>query len=276
MLPRIYCCWVAAVFWANAITYSQAFAQHSSFCFEFQPYDGETGTVGIKNICSGCMQAVVHWCGGSALPIKLAASAAGRVQGIPGCMMRITGGARCAEASSLHPAKLSRKYVLQAKKGNEPAVTPPPPERQPFPSGEDRTAPHPPAHEKDLASVNDAGALAATNPIEAAKEPSRSLFAAETGWRTPTQMEVFAGASEDDWRALSCSESGQSLIKQADALLSRRAALQTMLIELRLRSDAIDNLEEAIAAVKEVQAIDREVGKFRERAKAIIDKSASN
>jgi len=211
------------------------------------------------------------------------------VQGIPGCMMRITGGARCVEPTALRPVSLSQKHALQAKKGDEPAVKPPPPDGLPLKqSDNNHTAPRTAARVKDVTSVKDAGALAATNPIEAAREPACSLFDAlppphetpndrpKTDIRTPTQMQVFPEASGDDWHTLSCSESGQSLIKQADALLSRRAALQTALSEMRLRSDTVDKLEEATAAEKEVQAIDRELGKFRERAKAIINKPASN
>jgi hypothetical protein len=231
---------------------------------------------------------VVHWCDGSALPIKLPSSTIRRIQGFPGCMMQVSADAPCAGQSPYHTPKQSPKRSLRAKKDGAPAALSSNTGKPPLKPRDYRTVSGSKASDRAASAAQDAKVPASTNSMHAGTGPPRSSLAAippnqdtaltqpKTGQRTSTQIAVFPEASEYDWTTLLCNQSGQSLIRQTDALLGRRAVLQTMLGDLRFSSDAVEKLEEWIAAEKEVEAINRELDKFRGRARAIINKSASN
>ena len=83
-------------------------------------------------------------------------------------------------------------------------------------------------------------------------------------------MALFPSASEHDWNTLLCTESGQSLIRQSEALLNRQEVLLEMIVRISLGPHAPEKADELDAASKELQAIERELRKFPERAKNII------
>ena len=263
----VVCCAAVA-----ALMPAKASAHISSSCFTFQGYDGQSRTVGIKNNCSECRTAAIHWCDGTTLHLKVSGSRTQRVQGYPGCGMQIMGDNRCAQPSPNPPGR--RLSVA-------PKATPPSPDRSPrAPSNQN----HPPVPDqaaggtKDSQAGDAAASIAATGDTPGGRLAVSSLQDApavplKIEVKTPTRMAVFPSASAYDWGTLLCSERGTGLIRQTDALLDRRAVLQIMLGELWFSPDAVEKQDEWMAAEKEVDAINRELSKFQERAKAIINRN---
>lgn len=95
-------------------------------------------------------------------------------------------------------------------------------------------------------------------------------------WLLPLQgqrqwlVSVFPDGSEDEWNTLLCTVSGQGLISDTKALLNRRILLQEMVS--RISSDpGAPEKEELEAATREMRAIERQIKKFPERARAVIN-----
>ena len=123
MLPWRYLCQVTVVFCAAIALSANASAHRSSTCFSFQSYDAETRTVVIRNFCPECRKAVIHWCDGSALSLKVSRAAFRRVHGFPGCAMRVAADERCDKQLVLQPSKKSGTVLQQARKKEAPALS---------------------------------------------------------------------------------------------------------------------------------------------------------
>ena len=288
MLPRLYLYWAAVVFCAAiALISGNASTHHLSHCFTFQAYDVETRTAVFRNSCSECRNAVIQWCDGSTRSLKVSQSTGLRVHGFRGCVAQITADYRCAEQPAHYSSRQSQKRLPQVKKDHAPLAISSNAERPPLkPSDDNRTAGQ--AASGQGASAAQDGPSAAANSMQALNEPAGNRLVVippqkdapgaqpKIEAKTRIQMAIFPDASEHDWGTLLCSESGQSLIRETEALLSRRAVLQIMLGELWFSPDVVEKQQDWIAAEKEVQAINKELNKFQERAKAVIDGKETN
>ncbi len=269
---------------ATAFASVNASTRHLSPCFTFQAYGGETRTVVIRNSCAECRTAVIRWCDGSAVSRKVPRLTALHLEGFLGCKMQITADYRCTKQSVRRLSGQSQKTLYRVKIDGKTADISSSPERPPLKPSEDRhiVPPGRAANNPDAGAAKDAGEPAITNSMETANPAAGERLAAVSPRedkpeaqpkiiaKTRTQMALFTDLSEHDWGTLLCSESGQRLIKETEALLNRRAVLQIVLGDLWFSRDAVEKQEEWTAAEKEVQTINRELNELHEGAKAII------
>jgi hypothetical protein len=272
---RLYVPWVviSAVLALHSI---EAAAQSSGRCFSFINEAG-SGTVEIVSRCADWRKATVRWCNGRVLRIAVAGSRAIRLPAVPGCVMRITG----EFGTNGRKAGRGKKAFTEASKESAPAaleskLKPEEPRKQ---TAGTKAAPS--VRTSDQSAAGEWGLIASLSFMGPVKEPEAiplpkdtSLAEEKAGRATQTQIAVYPEASKDDWDTLLCIASGALLIRQTEALLNRKAALEASLHENWLNLDAADKQEERIAADKELHAIGRELGKFKDRAKAIIDGTA--
>lgn len=248
---------IAAVFCTAVVLFSvESFAQSSGRCFSFQNYDAARGSVEIVNRCGDWRRAEIHWCDGRVIAFAVSGSRAIRARTAVGCPMRIVG-----ESGQLREKihrKMPKKNPTEVSNKSASAVFASKLER------EKRSDPPARASDQGTKTADGAGSSASLNFMG----PVEELEA------TQTQIAVFPESSKRDWNTLLRTASGELLIREAEALLDRKAALQRLLGESRFSLDTPEKHEERIAAGKELQAIDRELRKFKERAKAIIEAKA--
>lgn len=248
---------IAVVFCAAVVLFSvEAFAQNSGRCFSFQNYDAARGSVEIVNRCADWRRAEIRWCDGRVIAFAVSGSRAIRARTAVGCPMRIVGeSGQLPEKVHTEVSNKSASAVLASKLEREKRTTEIADTKADLPAR---------ASDQGTKTADGAGLSASLNFMGPVKELEA----------TQTQITVFPESSKRDWNILSYTASGELLIREAEALLDRKAALQRLLGEDRSNLDAPEKYEEWIAADKELHAIDRELRKFKERAKAIIEAKA--
>jgi len=284
MLPDRCLFWVAFLFAAFTSASMGTPAQAKSGCFLFQRYDSGNATVELRNSCSECREAVVRFCDGFMAPVIVPAGGVRRVNAFPNCAMRVAAERSCGETHPSRGASSARSRPVAFASKNEPLprrqdskTSPPrhtltgPPPKSAGPAGLNTIAPHqktgspaPPQEKEEPFKNGSTLTLQQMGPNAAIKPSNRSAV----------QRAVFPGTSEEDWSTLICSLSGQTLVHEAEALLTRKEILQVMLVEIWFSADADRKQNEWAAALKEIQAIERELSQFDERARAIIARPA--
>ncbi len=289
MPPKLYLYGAGIVLCAAiALISAGASARNSSRCLTFQGYDSEAGTVAIGNSCSQCRMATIRWCDGSRLSLQVPGSSSYRVPGFIGCTMRKTADTPC-EQPPRSSSRQSPKRGRAAKKEKKATAVSSTQKRLPIePYDNHRAGKGSVPGDQAASPAQGKGVPSAANSMEAITEPSGNGVAAipsqkvnpatrpEIGKRTPRQMALFPSASEHDWNTLLCTESGQSLIRQSEALLNRQEVLLEMIVRISFDPHALEKANELDAASKELQAIDRELRKFPERAKKIVQNHILN
>jgi hypothetical protein len=226
-----------------------ASARNASRCLTFHHYDSYSGTVGIANSCGQCRRTTIYWCDGTSRPVQVLASSSYRVPGFAGCTMKKFEDFPCE--APVHTQTRTERRIRVVKTEDRPAIASSIPIKPPIETKNNRgTSP------RTLAAI----------PSPKVDSPAPPKI----DKRTKTQLALFPEASEYDWNTLLCTVNGQSLISQAEALLTRKAVLREMVDRISSGPEAVGKLDEVDGANKELKAIDRELGRFRERAKEIL------
>lgn len=287
-MPKLYLCGAGIVLCAAiALVSAGASARNSGRCLTFQGYDRETETVVIGNGCSECRITTVRWCDGSRLSLQVPGSSSYSVPGFAGCTMRKTADTPC-EQPPQRSSRQTPKHRRTGRKGKKTATDSSTQDRlpiEPQDSQRDRKGSLPADQAR---TTQEKGVTSAASSLEAITGPSPKGVLAiasqkeklatrpATGKRTPRQIALFPSASDRDWDILLCTESGQSLIRQSEALLNRQEVLLEMIVSISFSPQALEKADELDAASKELQAIDRELSKFPERAKKTIQEHIFN